>query len=304
MAALESRAVPVRTYQPPSTQAAPLPFARPTLQIEQLLAIYARQSTKEQVLKNREAYDQQTIGLVKRATELGWDRSRILVYIENKRADGKWVSASGWLRIDQRAGLQALSERIERDEVKTVLVWAVDRLFRDEDMIQPAVFAKLCKEHHCVIITVDDQFAFHNPRNDDRKRFLDAAQAAADYVTKHVKGRMLPAREQMSLRGQSDSRRIAVGYIVVDRQRYLADGSDNPNYRRLVVYEPHARVVKWLFRRYRELGGNLRALYREMLTWPYVFPFFTDPIHARYTGLSKNAEGYTITQTRSGHRSD
>src|SRR6266566_4229665 len=165
----------MRTYQP-STQITPLPFARPTLQIEQLLAIYARQSTKEQVLKNREAYDQQTIGLIRQATGLGWTRESILVYIENKRKDGKWVNASGRLRIDQREGLQALCERIERDEVKTVLVWAVDRLFRDEDMIQPAVFAKLCKEHHCIVITMDDMFAFHHPRDDARKRFLDAAQ--------------------------------------------------------------------------------------------------------------------------------
>ena len=286
----------MRTYQP-STQITPLPFARPTLQIERLLAIYARQSTKEQVLKNREAYDQQTIGLVKQASELGWVRDRILVYIENKRKDGKWVSASGRLRIDQREGLQALCERIERDEVKTVLVWAVDRLFRDEDMIQPAVFAKLCKEHHCIVITMDDMFAFDNPRTDDRKRFLDAAQAAADYVTKHVKGRMLPARAQLSLRGVADSRKISVGYIVVDRQRYLPDGSDNPDYRKFVIYEPHARVVRYLFRRYRELGGNLRQLFREIDAWPCVFPLFEDPTHAQYVGLTKrNAKGYTISR--------
>lgn len=287
----------MRTYLPPA-QITPsvLPFARPHLAIEQLLAIYARQSTREQPVRNREAYDQQTIGLVKQAVELGWDRERILVYIENKRKDGKWVSASGRLRIDQRAGLQALCERIERDEVKTVLVWAVDRLFRDEDMIQPAVFAKLCKDHHCVVITMDDMFAFHHPRDDARKRFLDAAQAAADYVTKHVRGRMLPAREQLSLRGVADCRRISVGYIVVDRQRYLPDGSDNPDFRRLVVYEPHAKVVRWLFRRYRELGGNLRVLYREVSAWPCVFPFFIDPEHARNSGLSKNENGYTITR--------
>ncbi len=287
----------MRAYLPPAGAQPPeRPFGQPIFALDKFLAIYARQSTKEQVINNREAHDQQTIGLVKQAKELGWDRERILVYIENARADGKWVSASGRLRIDQRQGLRALTERIERDEVKTILVWAVDRLFRDEDMIQPAVFAKTCKEHRCLIITTDDLFDFNNPRKDDRKRFLDAAQAAADYVTKHVKGRMLPARAQLSLRGLADSRRIAVGFIVTDRQRYLPDGSDNPNYRRLVVYEPHARVVKYLFHRYRELGGNLRALYREILTWPYAFPFFTDPTHARYNGLSHNAKGYTITQ--------
>src|SRR5438128_12181582 len=170
----------MRTYLPP-TEAPPQerPFGQPLFTLDKFLAIYARQSTKEQVINNREAYDQQTVGLVKQAKEIGWPDDLILMYIENKRKDGKWVSASGRLRIDQRAGLQALTERIERDEVKTVLVWAVDRLFRDEDMIQPAVFAKLCKEHHCIVITMDDMFAFDHPRDDARKRFLDAAQAAA-----------------------------------------------------------------------------------------------------------------------------
>src|SRR5438046_3009910 len=82
--------------------------------------------------------------------------------------------------------------------------------------------------------TNDDIFDFNSPRRDDRKRFPDAAQAAADYVTKHVKGRMLPARAQLSLRGVADSRKISVGFIVVDRKRYLGDGSENPSYKRLV----------------------------------------------------------------------
>src|SRR5438874_1200495 len=132
----------MRTYLPPTeTPVKARPFGQPIFAFEKFLAIYARQSTKEQVLKNREAYDQQTIGLVKLAKELGWDEDHLLVYIENKRKDGKWRSASGRLRIDQREHLQALVDRIEKDEVKTVLVWAVDRLFREEDMIQPAVFA-------------------------------------------------------------------------------------------------------------------------------------------------------------------
>src|SRR6266568_4605741 len=104
----------MRKYVPPSTAAAQeRPFGPLILALEKFLAIYARQSTKEQVINNREAYDQQTIGLVKEAKELGWDEDHIVVYIENKRKDGKWRSASGRLRIDQREHLQALIERIE-----------------------------------------------------------------------------------------------------------------------------------------------------------------------------------------------
>src|SRR5689334_10500478 len=113
----------MRAYLPP-TEAPPKErlFGQPIFALDKFLAIYARQSTKEQVLNNREAYEQQTIGLVKQAKELGWDEDHILVYIENQRKDGKWVNASGRLRIDQRDGLQALTERIEKGEVRTVLV--------------------------------------------------------------------------------------------------------------------------------------------------------------------------------------
>jgi DNA invertase Pin-like site-specific DNA recombinase len=287
-----------RTYLPPQTNTAAvvLPFTQPSLEVEALLAIYARQSTKEQVIRNREAYDQQTIGLVRQAIEYGWSREHIVIYIENKRKDGQWVNASGRLRIDQREGLQALCERIERDEVKTVMVWAVDRLFRDEDMIQPAVFVKLCKDHHCIILTTDDLFDFNIAKRDDRKRFLELAQAAADYVTHHVRGRMLPARAQISKRGLADGRRINVGYIVVDRERYLADGSDNPDWRRFVIYEPHAKVIRWLFRRLRQLSGNLRVLHREIEAWPFVFPYFEDPEYSRNINLTDNGKGYTLTR--------
>jgi DNA invertase Pin-like site-specific DNA recombinase len=288
----------MRAYLPP-TEATPQerPFGQPIFAFDKFLAIYARQSTKEQVINNREAHDQQTIGLVKAAKEYGWDEDHILIFIENQRADGKWRNASGRLRIDQREHLQSLVDRIVKDEVKAVLVWAVDRLFRDEDGIQPPTFVKTCKDHHCLIITTDDLYDFNNHRRDDRKRFLDAAQAAADYVTKHVKGRMLPARAQLSLRGCVDSRKISVGFIVVDRQRYRADGSDNPNYKRLVVYEPHARIVRYLFRRYRELGGNLWALWREIDAWPCVFPFFEDPNHAKYVQLTQCAKGYKLSRS-------
>src|SRR5712692_10489833 len=120
------RSQPMRTYLPPTeTPAKARSFGQPIFAFEKFLAIYARQSTKEQVLNNREAHDQQTIGLVRQALELGWDDDHILVYIENKRRDGKWRNASGRLRIDQREHLQALAERIAKDEVKTVLVWAV-----------------------------------------------------------------------------------------------------------------------------------------------------------------------------------
>src|SRR5581483_6866824 len=267
---------------------------QPTLQLSKLLAIYARQSTKKQVINNKESYEQQTKDLWRQGLDLGWVEDGIVIYIENIR-NGKFVNASGRLRIDERPGLQALVERIEKDEVKTVLVWDIDRLFRDEDMVQPAVFVKTCKDHGCIVLTMEDTFDFNNPYRDDRKRFLAIEQAAADYITKHIKGRMLPARARVSMRGQADGRRVSVGYIV-DRREFLANKELNPDYKKFVPYAPHAKVVRWLFKRYRELNGNLGRLYREISAWPFVFPFFDDMENAQDTTLSRNDKGFTLTK--------
>ena len=149
-------------------------FASPKLALDHKLAIYGRQSTKEQVEKNHGAYLQQAVKLVDIGKELGFTGpDDIIVFIENKSKNGKWVNASGRLRIDQRPGLSALIELINKDVVKTVLVWSVDRLFRDEDMIQPPVFVKACKDHHVIVFTIDDYFDFNNKKRDDRRRFLE-----------------------------------------------------------------------------------------------------------------------------------
>jgi DNA invertase Pin-like site-specific DNA recombinase len=241
-----------RIYSPIAEEEKYTAFSGPKLDLLRKLLLYGRQSTKGQVLNNKEAYEQQTVRLLEMGLELGWKEEAIIVYIENKREDGRWRNASGRLRIDQRPGLQALIERIVEGEGKAVLVWAVDRLFRDETMIQPAVFVEICKENGCIVLTVDDYFDFNNPKRDDRRRFLELAQAAADYVTKHVKGRMHPARAQVSKRGEFDGRKVATGFILL---------KDEKTYR---VHEPHAEVMSYLFKRFRELDAQFNLLWREV----------------------------------------
>lgn len=237
------------------------PFSLPKLPLEYLLVIYARQSAKDAPIRNKESYDMQTVELVDYGRDLGWQGDSIVVKIENKRQNGKWRAASGTLRIDQREGLQSVVWLIEADECKAVAVWAVDRLFRHEDMVEPAVFVRICKEHHCIILTRDDFFDFNNPKRDDRRRFLEFAQQAADYVTKHVKGRMIPAKYKVAKRGDYDGRTIPIGLI-------LFDGEKKPH-----EYTPQAEVVRTrIFQRFRELDGQFNLLWREVAPITDLFP--------------------------------
>src|SRR5215831_11828660 len=115
-------------------------FGRVEFPTDQILAIYARQSRAEQVENNPESFQMQTQGLYAIALELGWKSELIKTFIENEKAGDKWKNASGAKRMDERPVLQSLVAAIERDEVKAVLVWLVDRLFRDEDRAEAGSF--------------------------------------------------------------------------------------------------------------------------------------------------------------------
>src|SRR5438876_12337440 len=129
-------------------------FGRVELPVDQLLAIYARQSRKEQLDDNPESFIQQTQRLRELAVEFGWKSENILpTFLENEQGDRKIVSASSAKRMDLRPVLQSLVATIERDEVKAVLVWLVDRLFRDTDRTDAGAFARTCREHGCIVLT-------------------------------------------------------------------------------------------------------------------------------------------------------
>ncbi len=257
------------------------------------LALQARQSTKKQSLHNQESYESQTTILLETALGIGWKTEDIIPLIENKRKDGKIVDASGTLRIDERPTMQELVHYIKQDEVKAVMTRGVDRLFRHIDMIEPAVFVDICKKHHCIIITVKEfrhrtrieTYNFHeNP--EDIKAFLEEAQEAADYITEKIEW-MNRCRLNKGIRGEYDGRVIPVGFLLDAKRIHY------------VIYEPYARVVRWLFRRYRELSANFAALKKEVdqkiREQGYLFPFFPDNMGHLNISLESNGEGYTIT---------
>ena len=133
---------------------------------------------------------EQRDGLLEKASTLGWaDDEQWVLYVENQLA--KKTQVSGSLRIDQRPGLQALTDVIQSGKASAVLVVSVDRITRDEDLITPTQFANLCKEHHVLIITDDYIYDFNNPNRDDVGVFMTEAIAAKEYVRKQIKGKML-----------------------------------------------------------------------------------------------------------------
>jgi len=252
--------------------------------LDVIWGIYARQSTPAQVLQYTESTEMQTDDLVT------W-------LIDRGIQDGQWqlfdadLGVSGTLRIDQRTGLQELVERIKADEIKAVLVYQISRLFRDDTGVQYNVFANICKEHNCLLVTSDGMvFNFNNRMHLKMFRFL--AEWAAEYIPQQI-GLLHAARLRKTRKGlYAGLGAVPSGYIV-DYQK------TSPTYRRFIIYELHARVVLWIFVRFYELEGNFLTLCRELEAMPFVFPLFESSVDPRSVVRCRRKQvpgGYHITR--------
>src|SRR5579859_4945998 len=140
------------------------------------VGVYPRQSTLMQVKNYKESTEMQTTDLIAFARSLGWKDEQIIVFSQD-------LGLSGKLRIDEREGLRSLVECIESDEIKAVIVFLEDRLFRDETQIQVNVFIDICRQHNTIVITPQMTYDFSNIYH--VKQFRWKCEAAADFLREY-----------------------------------------------------------------------------------------------------------------------
>ena len=250
------------------------------LPLDKLAAIYARQSTTKQILENRESSAMQTTDLIARALREGYRDDGYILFIEGDGVRG----VSGTRRIDQRAGLSALMEGVYADEIKVVFVNDVSRLFRDEFAIQVNTYIQACYEHDVLTITPSYRYDFRRHPY-DVEQFRREAEQAANFIKNHIKRTVLAARDRVHLSGRYAGMSVPVGYVI--------DSTDRHN-KVYTIYEPHAKVIRWIFRRFRELGGRVYDLGRELDRLPYVFPAVESGVQFK-TKLPPKNGGYVIS---------
>lgn len=241
------------------------------------IAIYARQSTTKQTVENKESSEAQTKDQLDKVRAIGWSDDSITLFIEG---DGK-RGVSGKLRIDKRTGLNALVEGIYAGKFKYVFVTNEGRLFRDETMIGPDTFIDACKTHDVIVVTDVYRYDFrNNPFASDQFRMQ--CQIAARFITDHV-GMMNRMRDRVAKRGQYFGGGIGIGYIL--------DKENRP-----IPYEPHAKIIKWIFKQYRQLNGNVTQLARELNAEGPAFPAYEAGVKGPYTHLTVTKGGYAVTR--------
>jgi len=116
-------------------------------------------------------------------------------------------------------------------------------------------------------------------------QFRMQCQIAADYIKNQVKGLLVPAKRRAAMRGQYVGGSVPMGYVV-DYHK------DSETYRKLIPYEPHANVIRWMFKRYRELDGKINQLARELLALPVLFPDFVGVDRIPFNRVRKVEGGY------------
>ncbi len=239
-------------------------------------AIQARQSTTKQTIENKESAEAQTKDQLQKVITLGWKDDLITVFIEGEGKRG----VSGRLRIDERPGLSALMEGIYNDSFKTIFTWNESRLFRDEFMIGPDTFIKACYDHDVVVVTWMYRYDFRrNPY--DMDQFREQCKIAARFIKDHVKYMNL-MRNRVAQRGQYFGGRVPIGYILDENDRFIP-------------YEPHAKIVRWIFRRYKQVGSASQVARELNERQSYVFPPYEAGVKAPYTNLTVRYGGYGIT---------
>jgi len=236
------------------------------LPIDVFWGIYARQSTPAQLVNNVESTEMQTDDLIAWLVVRGVSDERIALF----DAD---LGVSGTKRIDERTGLQELVEKIKQGIIKAVLVYQISRLFRDETGVQYNVFADVCKQHGCLLVTSDGMiFNFRNPMHLKMFRFL--AEMAAEYIPQHI--RLLhQARERKARKG------LYAGLGIVPKGFIVDYNEKSKTYEKYIPYPAHAEVVLSLFKRFYELDGNLSKLCAELAEKAVIFPPFDETVHKK-----------------------
>lgn len=233
----------------PSDGAAHLPTDRP-------IAVYYRQSSNDQIGNISTAI--QTVDMVAYLHQRGWAEDDIILVDMD-------AGVSGTKRIEERPGMRMLFDLIIDSKIGAVACQDEDRLFRDITQIQVNIFIEACRKSRVLVITPSITYDFANELTGQfhARQFRFKCEMGAEYIASYVIGRLHRAKMRLKYEGRWSSGHVTIGYML-DIRKKLSDGSENPNWRKYVPFEPYAQTVNEYFRIFLETGGNIAASLRRI----------------------------------------
>jgi hypothetical protein len=170
---------------------------------------------------------------------------------------------SGQKKQDIREGLNELYHLIKSGQVGAIAAYDASRFWRDRTHVWYNDFIQLLIQYDVCVVMFNQ--VYFPTRDADMEALREEFKQAAYYLN-HIYNKVNPAKMQAIELGESyGGGSVPIGFTVVGIK-----GS-----RHYQVYEPHAQLIRWLYKRYRELGGNLPRLARECQNTQFSFPAFT-----------------------------
>ncbi len=279
----------MRAIQPGKKLVQDYGFVQPKLPTDRPIAQYIRQSTEAQVQTNKSMTVMQDNRMRQYLISLGWREDLIIKFDQDQ-------AVSGTKGIYEREGMKILARMLRHGEIGAVACFSESRLFRDLMGVSSSTFVELCSKHKVPVITKKNVYWTGNLQDVValKKAFDRAAEELED-----IKERLLPARlrtieEDISYGGHC----TPVGFIIASELNY--DGRMRRFY---TPYPPHAQCVVWLFKRYREMDGNMGRLLHELRATKFAFPAFVGVDRVPHLSLDKDEHGNYPIKSYNGLRS-
>jgi DNA invertase Pin-like site-specific DNA recombinase len=260
-------------------------FAQPKLPTHLMIAQYIRQSTDGQIQNNKSSAVMQDKRLRQYLISLGWREDLILKFDQDQ-------AVSGTKGIEEREGMSLLARMLDKGQIGAIGCYSESRLFRDLTRVYSSTFVQLCHVHKIPVITKNRVYWTGNDQ--ERDALNDALNRAAREL-QDIKDRLLPAKlrtieEDISHGGHC----LPIGFVLTREE--IEEERIRKYY---LPYEPHARLIRWLFKRYHQLDGNLGRLLHELQVTNFAFPAFVG-VGKPHVALKKAEDGSYPLRTRHG----
>ncbi|MBC8264124.1 MAG: recombinase family protein [Anaerolineales bacterium] len=232
-----------------------------------LAFVYQRLSSHEQVKKHIYSVKAQD-NLLDLARGDGYPDE--LIHVERRD-----LGISGTKGREGREGLAYLVEQIEASQVEAIYVVHISRLFRDQTLIDAFAFGELCKEHGAIIITPQMRLNLRDKMH--MRIYRMEVERAADELD-IMRMRLGGARELKARQGYYTGGSMPIGYVLNTAKtlRRNGRGVDNPDYHKYMPYEPHAEVVRTIFKMLRNPSMTPPRVVRHCTRNDITFPPFPE----------------------------
>ncbi len=241
---------------------------RPTLRTDTPTAGYARRSNpyaKDKEKDKSQSREMQTEDLREWAIAQGWKDKDFHPYFAD-------LGLSGTLRPDQRPDMLRLFDDIDARKFDggSVICYQENRLFRDETQIYYNQFIQKCKDHDIIVVVMSPYLIIYDFRDDFlTEMFRWKCKEAADFIKRHIKGWMLPARHRAAWH---DGEWAGLGQLPPG---FIVDyNPESPTHKKLIPYWPHVEKKRELYQLFVELGCDMSLLYTRLRKTPIIFPDF------------------------------